>query len=499
MKRSTFVLVVLVFSVISHSALAQQRSAKRGIGWDEKTQAISETTISKMAPGISWIYNWGTTPKTPSLFSTESEVVFLPMCWNANYDEAVLRNYLSGHPEVKVLLGFNEPNFSAQSNMTPQQAVNAWPKLEQMAADYGLELAAPALNFTGEYVGGRTWSPYEWYDEFFRLYPTAKVDYLVLHCYMNWYSSTLWFATEYFYKDLYNPEKTDVYGRYPNIVNYLNTYKEQHGHFPLMYLTEFCAWEGNKDGFTLNAESQIDQMTQKLQLLEQSDLVAGYAWFMGNANASAYPYMSLFQTNTPTSDLSMLGKVYVHMSSFDTSKFYTIGEQIAAKDYVDASLDNQQPKLRPNSEAASSIPLQVEWGTSAWMGYQVDIPVDGTYDMQLHMKSSAASSYRLYRNALGSANRLQNTTALPSTDGQWSDVTTTVTLPAGQYTLILYNMSSANVLLSSLHLQTATGIADVRGKMSEVRGEYYNLNGQRVAQPARGLYICNGKKIVIRQ
>ena len=283
MKRSTFVLVVLVFSVISHSALAQQRSAKRGIGWDEKTQAISETTISKMAPGISWIYNWGTTPKTPSLFSTESEVVFLPMCWNANYDEAVLRNYLSGHPEVKVLLGFNEPNFSAQSNMTPQQAVNAWPKLEQMAADYGLELAAPALNFTGEYVGGRTWSPYEWYDEFFRLYPTAKVDYLVLHCYMNWYSSTLWFATEYFYKDLYNPEKTDVYGRYPNIVNYLNTYKEQHGHFPLMYLTEFCAWEGNKDGFTLNAESQIDQMTQKLQLLEQSDLVAGYAWFMIHA------------------------------------------------------------------------------------------------------------------------------------------------------------------------------------------------------------------------
>ena len=41
-----------------------------------------------------------------------------------------------------------------------------------------------------------------------------------------------------------------------------------------------------------------------------------------------------------------------------------------------------------------------------------------------------------------------------------------------------------------------TGIADVKDKMEEVGGEYFNLAGQRVAQPAKGLYIQNGKKVV---
>ncbi len=39
---------------------------------------------------------------------------------------------------------------------------------------------------------------------------------------------------------------------------------------------------------------------------------------------------------------------------------------------------------------------------------------------------------------------------------------------------------------------------DVRSKMDDVRGEYFNLNGQRVAQPTKGLYIVNGKKVVVK-
>ena len=487
--------------VFSCSALAQQRSAKRGIGWDEKTQALSEATISKMAPGISWVYNWGITPKDPSLFSAEGEMVFVPMCWNAlsNASETALRNYLSNHSEVKLLLGFNEPNFSAQANMTPQQAVNAWPKLEQIAADYGLELAAPALNFTGETVGGRVWGPYEWYDEFFRLYPTAKVDYLVLHCYMNWFSSTLWFATEYFYKDLYNAQKSELYGKYPNLVAFLDNYKEQHGHFPRMYLTEFCAWEGNKDGFVLNADSQLDQMTQKVQKLEQSDLVAGYAWFMGNAGggASSYPYMSIFQQDVSTSPLSTLGTVYTYMSSFDASKYYVPGEMIVAKDYINASTDNQQVRLRPNTETDSDIPLQVQWGTSSWMSYQMDIATEGQYDLTLHMQSSAASSFRLYRNATGSGNRLTDTMTLPSTDGQWADVTTTVTLPAGKYAMLIYNMSTTTVLVNALQLKTTTAVSEkvkVKNLLPQQSGT--TSADVRLASRRRKVYISStGKRL----
>jgi hypothetical protein len=45
---------------------------------------------------------------------------------------------------------------------------------------------------------------------------------------------------------------------------------------------------------------------------------------------------------------------------------------------------------------------------------------------------------------------------------------------------------------------TTTGIDSVKGSEIKVSGEYYNLAGQRVAQPTKGLYIVNGKKVIIK-
>ena len=42
-----------------------------------------------------------------------------------------------------------------------------------------------------------------------------------------------------------------------------------------------------------------------------------------------------------------------------------------------------------------------------------------------------------------------------------------------------------------------TGINTVNGEGLKVNG-YYNLNGQRVSQPSKGLYIMNGKKVIIK-
>ena len=53
--------------------------------------------------------------------------------------------------------------------------------------------------------------------------------------------------------------------------------------------------------------------------------------------------------------------------------------------------------------------------------------------------------------------------------------------------------------------EETTGVNEVRGQQeddgeyrSSVRGEYYNLSGQRVSQPTKGLYIVNGRKVVIK-
>ncbi len=43
---------------------------------------------------------------------------------------------------------------------------------------------------------------------------------------------------------------------------------------------------------------------------------------------------------------------------------------------------------------------------------------------------------------------------------------------------------------------SATGIDEVRSQTEEVRGEVYNLNGQRVSQMGKGIFIINGKKII---
>ena len=43
-----------------------------------------------------------------------------------------------------------------------------------------------------------------------------------------------------------------------------------------------------------------------------------------------------------------------------------------------------------------------------------------------------------------------------------------------------------------------TGIYEVRSLRSDVRGEVYNLNGQRLTQPQKGLNIVNGKMVIIR-
>ena len=43
-----------------------------------------------------------------------------------------------------------------------------------------------------------------------------------------------------------------------------------------------------------------------------------------------------------------------------------------------------------------------------------------------------------------------------------------------------------------------TSINEVRGKMEDVSGEYYDLQGRRVSQHTKGLYIVNGKKVVIK-
>ena len=98
---------------------------------------------------VSWWYNWAVTPELPVRDHYEDyDMDFVPMAWNGAFNETALREFLDEHPNVKYLLGFNEPNFAEQANLTPQQAADLWPQLEAIADDYNLKLVAPAVNYS---------------------------------------------------------------------------------------------------------------------------------------------------------------------------------------------------------------------------------------------------------------------------------------------------------------------------------------------------------------
>ena len=71
-------------------------------------------------------------------------------------------------------------------------------------------------------------------------------------------------------------------------------------------------------------------------------------------------------------------------------------------------------------------------------------------------------------------------------------------IPAGKgFIKVEGEASNAKAFLGFGFDGETTGINEVKTAGSKT-GEIYNLNGQRVAAPAKGLYIMNGKKVVIK-
>lgn len=68
-------------------------------------------------------------------------------------------------------------------------------------------------------------------------------------------------------------------------------------------------------------------------------------------------------------------------------------------------------------------------------------------------------------------------------------------LAAGKAYLIVTGSSESRSFIDID--DNVTGIQQVKGSKSQVES-YYNLNGQRVVQPTKGVYIVNGKKIIIK-
>ncbi|GIJ65942.1 glycoside hydrolase family protein [Virgisporangium ochraceum] len=151
----------------SSSPRGSRMGGKKGVStyeWSGNRAALADVRAS-------WYYNW-----SPRRESTPgpATVEFVPMIWGAS--SVTDGNLAQARQDGNVLLGFNEPDLGEQANMSVEQALDLWPRLE----DTGMRLGSPVVAFGGDKAGG-------WLDRFMsgaraRGY---RVDFIALH----WYGS----------------------------------------------------------------------------------------------------------------------------------------------------------------------------------------------------------------------------------------------------------------------------------------------------------------------
>jgi len=114
---------------------AQAAHPKRGVA---SSQYLASDPGALSRIGASWAYDWSVTPPP-----RRSSVAWTPMVWGIDSMTPTARASLEAAKRsgrVDDLLGFNEPDSSSQSNLSPEQAANLWPWLERT----GLRLGSPA-------------------------------------------------------------------------------------------------------------------------------------------------------------------------------------------------------------------------------------------------------------------------------------------------------------------------------------------------------------------
>jgi Glycosyl hydrolase catalytic core len=221
------------------ASTSDQRRArfKKGVGaW-----AFPKSRRALAKSGASWYYTWAV--NHPGI-TTAKGVKFVPMIWGAK--DVTARQLSLAERQGHILLTFNEPDLSAQSNMTVAQALRLWPKL--MATK--MRLGSPAVAFGAA-------NPNFWLDEFMR--GAARRHYRVNFITLHWYGGD--FATKPAVSELKSYIQS-VWQRY---------------HKPI-WLTEFALWRFDPSVFP-SPRQQAAFLTAATAMLRKLPYVWRYAWF----------------------------------------------------------------------------------------------------------------------------------------------------------------------------------------------------------------------------
>lgn len=257
---------------------ATAKSAKRGIAYD----LASAADLQALSPGVSWWYNWGSTPNggVPNSYVAKYSMDYYPMLWNDDFNADQVVAFLQANPSIHYLLVLNEPNVGGQAYMTPQQAAALWPRYEAVAARARVKIVGPQITWGNMPNYG---DPVAWLDAFYAAYAGANggrqpvIDFLGFHWYDYGLAGQL--------------DRLSKYGK-------------------LIWVTEFANWHSQNDGAQITTLSQQKaQMISMVETCEGRSDVFRYAWFTGRLSPDPH-YDSLL---AGSGQLTELGQLYISL------------------------------------------------------------------------------------------------------------------------------------------------------------------------------------------
>lgn len=253
MFNFTFTTSCVVVALASGSFAA----TKRGLAFADS----DNTGDIAVADGtqVSWVYNWGST--APS-YLKNTDMTYIPMQWGEDNADNFMAEVQAQN--AKTILGFNEPDLSSQSDITPMTAASLWVQYIQPLKAHGVRLGSPAVSSAPSGI--------PWLSQFFGNCTECTFDFIPIH----WYGDGL-----------------------DNFKDYVESFYDKFS--SPVWVTEFAS--------TSSSVNEVEDFcTNAIAFLDGQNWIEGYAWFALYRQESGSYYNLLDVNGQPNT----LGDIYLH-------------------------------------------------------------------------------------------------------------------------------------------------------------------------------------------
>jgi hypothetical protein len=250
-----------------------RRRCKRGVAYGQH----SDADLTVLSPHVVWWYNWYFAPDSTlsGAIAQQLDVEFVPMIWGSGTSLTDATSQLPA--TATTLLGYNEPNFFEQANLSAVDAAAKWPAIQAIADKRNLRLLSPAVNYCGG--GCHDTDPFSYLKAFLQACSGCRVDAIAVHIYVGCQLES---------------------GNHAQwLIDHLERYQREFSQ-PI-WLTEFACNDAR------NVAEQRAFLEDAVTYLEATPRIERYAWFAGRADN--VPYVDLLGAS---GELSELGQAYVN-------------------------------------------------------------------------------------------------------------------------------------------------------------------------------------------